>query len=401
MGLLGRTFADDEGAVRSGSGGLLGPMTGAQKAAMLFAGLRDAVGNFSGRPTENLNTLAEQYGQQNYRQQVRQDRLDDKDATRKAEQDRREWELKNRAPNLQTGINPDTKQMGQYYMDPETRLPVWVKGVQLPAPKQNERKYRSGNVDITEVQDPVTGEWKRLASGAAFKPDAPDKGSWLAPVDETGPGGKPIRVRYNTNGERQVITGAMPKVDLQASAPNVDQAKNRQLYVNALKQLPVAEANYDDLAGVGNQSARTAAGLYNNVTFGLAGDPSNTVTSQKGRMAANAIKDIAINYTYSVSGATAPPKEVQDKIDLVMPSITDSDETIKTKKERLREWVNTIQMRGGYSSASPAPPMPKPFQYPSPQQQAAPAAPRQDKPAAAAKMQGRNRRWNPVKGTFE
>jgi hypothetical protein len=92
-GLLGRRFADDPGAVGMGSGGLLGPMTGAQKAAMLFAGLRDAVGNFSGRPTENLNSLAEMYGQQNYRQQVRQDRLSDKDEARKAAAQAREDQM--------------------------------------------------------------------------------------------------------------------------------------------------------------------------------------------------------------------------------------------------------------------------------------------------------------------
>lgn len=351
-------FENDPGAVNV-RGGILGPMTGSQKAAMLFAGLRDAVGNFSGRPTENLNQLADQYGQQNYRQQVRQDRLTDKADARKAEQDRREWELKNRAPNLQTGINPDTKQMGQYYMDPETRLPVWVKGVQLPAPKQNERKYRNGNMDITEVQDPVTGEWKRLASGAAFKPDAPDKGSWLAPVDETGPGGKLIRVRYNTNGERQVITGAMPKVDAAASAPNVDQAKNRQLYGLVARQLPIAESHYDDLGSWKNQVPRAGAGALNTVTFGMVGDP-NTVTGGSGRLAENAIKDIATIYTYSVSGATAPPKEVQDKIDLVMPRLTDSDAVRAEKKARLREWAQSIQDRGGYTAASPAPKLPPP-----------------------------------------
>lgn len=75
-------FENDPGAVNV-RGGILGPMTGSQKAAMLFAGLRDAVGNFSGRPTENLNQLADQYGQMNYRQQVRQDRLGEKEAEAK------------------------------------------------------------------------------------------------------------------------------------------------------------------------------------------------------------------------------------------------------------------------------------------------------------------------------
>lgn len=181
-GLLGRTFMDDEGAVGGGLLGL-GPMSGSQKAAMLFAGLQDAFAGFQGRgPTNNLDQLAQQYGQQNYRQQVRKDRLDDKDAARKAEQDRREWELKNRQPDLKTAINPETNQMGQYYLDPTSRQPVWVQGVKLPGEAPKTRTKRVGMQDVMEEYDPISMKWNEVSRGAAFKPDAPSTDSSKPPA---------------------------------------------------------------------------------------------------------------------------------------------------------------------------------------------------------------------------
>lgn len=373
-GLLGRTFMDDEGAVGGGLLGL-GPMSGSQKAAMLFAGLQDAFAGFQGRgPTNNLDQLAQQYGQQNYRQQVRKDRLDDKDAARKAEQDRREWELKNRQPDLKTAINPETNQMGQYYLDPTSRQPVWVQGVKLPGEAPKTRTKRVGMQDVMEEYDPISMKWNEVSRGAAFKPDAPRKGP-----------DAPSGYRWNAKGGLEFIPGGPqdPKVKGVGAPPNVDQAKNRQLYGLVVAQLPVAESHYDDLGSWKNQLPRAAAGVYSGVTFGQLGDPSNTVTGEKGRLAENAIKDIATSYTYSVSGATAPPKEVQDKTDLVMPKFTDSAKVRAQKKARLRDWAKSIQERGGYSSADPAPRMPPPPGQQQSRQPAQPQARPQIDPAAA------------------
>lgn len=67
-GILGNTFADDPGYAAP-QGGILsgyGPMAGNQKAALLFAGLRDAISSFSGaQPTDYSGQQGQQVMQQN------------------------------------------------------------------------------------------------------------------------------------------------------------------------------------------------------------------------------------------------------------------------------------------------------------------------------------------------
>ncbi len=242
---------------------------------------------------------------------------------------------------------------GALYQIPTT--PGGSPTVVIPGRKKppETRTYRSGTTDVTEeLQE--DGTWKVIGRGAAFKPDAPgggNQGSWSQPVDETGPDGQPIRVRYNTNGGRQVVIGAAPAAGKSA---NVDEAKNKQIYDLVSKQLPIALNNYDDISGF-NMAGSNAAKLWNALPLGegLEINPASMM-GEKGRSAANAIKDIATNFTYSVSGATAPPQEVQDKIDLVMPKATDSAKVREEKKARLKSWVDSIGSRTG-GAARPSP----------------------------------------------
>lgn len=196
-GLLGRTFQDDPGAVGMGGGGLLGPMTGAQKAAMLFAGLRDAVGNFSGRPTENLNQLSEQYQQQGYLQQRRQDRLDDI-AAKKEERNRPKYE------NVGGALY---KIPGEDGGDP-------VEVIAGPKKPPARVTINRGDKVVTQQWDDKAGDYVDVSEAPRWQPQVAGGGSrenWGQPVTESGPDGKPIQVRYGSNGGRMVVDGAAPK----------------------------------------------------------------------------------------------------------------------------------------------------------------------------------------------
>lgn len=176
-GLLGRTFQDDPGAVGMGGGGLLGPMTGAQKAAMLFAGLRDAVGNFSGRPTQNLNQLSEQYQQQGYLQQRRQDRLD-KIAAEKEERNRPKYE--------NVG--------GALYRIPGADGGEPVEVIAGPKKFGETRQYDDGDLRITEEKG-EDGKWTIKAKAPRWQPQsqgAPGSGGGGSP---SGLGGKTVDER--------------------------------------------------------------------------------------------------------------------------------------------------------------------------------------------------------------
>ncbi len=133
-----------------------------------------------------------------------------------------------------------------------------------------------------------------------------------------------------------------------------DQAKNSQLYERSLEQAKILLGDpetgqggtYDALAGTGNQLARGALGV---VTAGF-GNP-NAVTSGEGQRAANALKDLAASYLYSVSGATANPGEVANLSDTLTPKLTDTKETLADKKARIRQMVDSIKLRAGPGAA--------------------------------------------------
>jgi hypothetical protein len=198
--------------------------------------------------------------------------------------------------------------------------------------------------DITQEFDQTTGVWKEVGRGAAFRPnEGGTQENWGQPVSETDPHGNPIVVRYGARGGRQVVSGAVPKGA--TVEPNVDQAKNNQLYNLTVKQLPVAEKHFDDLASMKNTIPRALAGGLNTLTLGTLGPSPSTVTGSSGRLGENAIRDIVTNFTYSVSGATAPPQEIDDKMRLVTPFLTDPQSVKDEKKQRLRNMVESIRQR--------------------------------------------------------
>lgn len=73
------------------------------------------------------------------------------------------------------GINPATGRPGQYLL--KNGVPQWLDvGVQAKAPTT--RNIRIGTQEVTQEFDPVSGGWKEVGRGAAFKPEkaveAPD-----------------------------------------------------------------------------------------------------------------------------------------------------------------------------------------------------------------------------------
>jgi hypothetical protein len=134
-------------------------MTGSQKTAMLFAGLRDAVGGFSGRPTQSLNSLAEQFSQQGYLQQRRQDRLDDI-AAKKEERDRPRYE------NV----------AGSLYRIPGADGGDPVEVVVGPKKFGETRQYDDGDLRITEEKG-ADGKWVIKAKAPRWQTQSAGGGS--------------------------------------------------------------------------------------------------------------------------------------------------------------------------------------------------------------------------------
>lgn len=143
---------------------------------------------------------------------------------------------------------------------------------------------------------------------------------------------------------------------------NEDQAKAAQLYTRSQQQLRIATDNWGELAKLANQAGAK-------VPLG-----GNFMVSDKYQQASAAVKDIAASYLYSVSGATANPGEVANLVDTIVPKPGDSTATVKEKKQRLTDMVNSIQLRmkpgmavpslpaASPDATSPIPPPPPGFQ---------------------------------------
>lgn len=176
-GILGKFFEDDQGAMpQSGILGGYGPMAGNQKAAMLFAGLRDIANNFSGESTN----YAGQQGEDFHRQNVMGSRdaaikkiqaayaAGDMQAVRAAAIEHPEIGasilkvLEQDAPKYQTG--PD----GMYELPtaPGGTPRLVVPGQKKPA---ETRSYQKGMDTVTEELQP-DGTWRQIGAGPKFSP---------------------------------------------------------------------------------------------------------------------------------------------------------------------------------------------------------------------------------------
>ena len=226
-------------------------------------------------------------------------------------------------------INPTTGNMGQYRFGADGDVEWLNTGVAPKAPTT--RTIRMGTQDITQEFNPITGQWTQVAKGAAFKPDAPDKGA--AP---------PSGYRYGAGGNLEFIPGgpADPAVAGRGSGkPTEDQAKNTQLYTRAKEQLPIALENFDALSNAGNQFGAAVSGIP------LIGPSKSVVTGKQYQRASGALNDIATSYLYSVSGATATPSEIAGTVERVTPKFGDDAQTIADKKQRLIQMVESIKYR--------------------------------------------------------
>lgn len=75
------------------------------------------------------------------------------------------------------------------------------------------RNFVEGGNDVSKQYDPATGQWNEVSRGPRFKADsaAGQQVTWNNPIQESGPDGKPIMVRYSNTGGRQIVEGATPR----------------------------------------------------------------------------------------------------------------------------------------------------------------------------------------------
>jgi hypothetical protein len=101
---------------------------------------------------------------------------------------------------------------GALYELPRTADGKPTKVIDGPMKAPTSRTIRQGSIDITQEFQP-DGTWKEVARGNAWQPSQGGSGreNWGQPVTESGPDGKPVVVRYGSNGGRMVVDGASPK----------------------------------------------------------------------------------------------------------------------------------------------------------------------------------------------
>ena len=198
-------FESDPGAVEGGGFGSsgFGPLSGSQKTALLFAGLRDALASFSGQPTGYLDQQGSAFQQQNAfaaNDSVKKEiqaayARGDMAAVRAAA-------IKN--PQLAASLMKVFQQEAPKYQEVNGalyELPTAPGGIPRRVvdgvPKApTSRTRREGSMDVFEEWDPANGRWNVLSRGAAFKPDGPAK----APDAPSG-------YRWGANGNLEFIPG--------------------------------------------------------------------------------------------------------------------------------------------------------------------------------------------------
>jgi hypothetical protein len=133
-----------------------------------------------------------------------------------------------------------------------------------------------------------------------------------------------------------------------AKDKTVDQAKGEAILQGAEGSFAPAQANFKELGNWQNTLA-TATDI---LPFGLSRSLPRAFMSEKGQVGQDAVRNIVSNYIYALSGAQAPETEVQRNMALVMPSVTDSPETITAKHSRLQDMINTLRTRAGQPAGS-------------------------------------------------
>lgn len=173
--------------------------------------------------------------------------------------------------------------------------------------------------DHVEVWDPV----KKKTMIMGWNPADQD---FTKVIGEAEPkSGTPM---YDKDGN---ITGYMggsgPK------GPTEAQQKGISLYEGAKDQYQIAVDNFDALLEPRN-SAAASAGSYGRAAM-----------TEDGQAAYDAVKQVAQNYIYALSGQQAPDSEVERIMGLVMPSIQDYPTAKKNKKILLHSMMRAIKAR--------------------------------------------------------
>lgn len=173
--------------------------------------------------------------------------------------------------------------------------------------------------DHVEVWDPV----KKKTMIMGWDPDDQD---FTRVIGEAEPkSGTPM---YDNKGN---IIGYMGSSG--PKGPTEAQQKGISLYEGAKDQYKIAVDNFDELT-LPRNSAAASAGSYGRAAM-----------TENGQAAYDAVKQVAQNYIYALSGQQAPDSEVERIMSLVMPSVQDYPTAKKNKKILLHSMMRAIKAR--------------------------------------------------------
>jgi hypothetical protein len=88
-------------------------------------------------------------------------------------------------------------------------------------------------------------------------------------------------------------------------------------------------------------------------TMGSAVPGGRGIMSGEGQNADDALKNVAANWLYLTSGATATDAEVARQFSMIKPTVFDKPENIIAKKARLQSMIDTMKMRSNIPVAPP------------------------------------------------
>jgi len=143
----------------------------------------------------------------------------------------------------------------------------------------------------------------------------PPKGTYTVGLDENG---NP-KITFGSGGANK--------------GPTESEAKGNSLYEGAKNQFTTAVDNWDELA------------LPRNTIGSQTGEIGKYAMTEGGQRATNAIRQVAQNYIYALSGQQAPDSEVARIMSLVMPSASDFPGTRADKKVLLYSMMRAIKSR--------------------------------------------------------
>jgi hypothetical protein len=95
-----------------------------------------------------------------------------------------------------------------------------------------------------------------------------------------------------------------------------------------------------------------------NTVGSATGTAGRAFMTAEGQNADDALKNVAANWLYLTSGATATDAEVDRQFSMIKPTALDKPENIIAKKARLQSMIDTMKMRSGMTVNPATPPGP-------------------------------------------